>query len=110
MSSHKNATQSITSIYNMMQAQRQKQTNSEGIKQLNTFVSDLKNIGLVEGIELNGTQGRYFLIDGLSWENACQRLGRSAAPSLIAWEESEFFEFLKSGFMAKAKHGTGKNK
>ena len=99
MSKFGNDIQSITSMHNMILAQRNKRLNSEGLKQLNAFVSDLKNIGLVDGIELNGEKGRYFLIDGLSWETACQRLGRTVAPSLIAWEESEFFEFLKSGFM-----------
>jgi len=103
MSKHGSITQSITALHKLILSQRNRHANSEGIKQLNAFVAELKNVGLVDGIELDGEKGRYFLIDGLSWETACQRLGRSVAPSLIAWEESEFFEFLKSGFMAKSK-------
>ncbi|MFC1762990.1 hypothetical protein ACFL6U_13035 [Planctomycetota bacterium] len=103
MSKYNSVTQSITSLHKLILSQREKRINPDGIKQLNAFIAELKNIGLVDGIELNGEKGRYFLIDGLSWQTACQHLGHSVAPSLIAWEESEFFEFLKSGFMAKNK-------
>ena len=40
-------------------------------------------------------KGRYFLIDGVSWEDACHKLGESIEPSFVAWEESKFFEFLE---------------
>ena len=108
MSKRNSVTESITSIHKLILSQRAKTSNSKDIMRLNAFVSDLKNVGLVEGIELNGEKGRYFLIDGLSWQTACQKLGRSVAPSLIAWEESEFFEFLKSGFMGKITQVTDK--
>ena len=103
MSNNRNVIQNIISLHNMIMLQRKKHINSEGIERLNKFVSDLKGVGLIEGMALNGRKGRYFLIDGHSWENACHRLGRSVAPSLIAWEEADFFEFLKSQFMALGK-------
>jgi len=76
MSKRGSATQSITSLHKLILSQRKKRGNSESIKQLNAFVAELKNVGLVDGIERNGEKGRYFLIDGLSWEAACQRLGK----------------------------------
>ena len=108
MSNNRNVIQNIISLHNMIISQRKKHVNSDGIKQLNMFVSDLKSVGLVEGMALNGTEGRYFLIDGLSWENACHRLGRLVVPSFIAWEESKFFDFLKSRFMVLDKPKAGK--
>jgi len=89
--------------------QRKRNVNSKGIERLNKFVSNLKGIGLIEGVALNGRKGRYFLIDGHSWNNACRRLGGSAAPSFIAWEETDFFEFLKSQFMTRDKTKASKN-
>jgi hypothetical protein len=103
MSDNRNVIQNIISLHNMIMLQRKKNINSEGIERLNRFVSDLKGVGLIEGMALNGRKGRYFLIDGHSWDNACLRLGRSVAPSCIAWEEADFFEFLKSQFMTKGK-------
>ena len=103
MSNKKNVIQNIISLHNMIMLQRKKNLNSKGIERLNKFVSDLKGIGLIEGMALNGRKGRYFLIDGHSWKNACHRLGKTAAPSFIAWEEADFFEFLKSQFMTQDK-------
>lgn len=103
MSNSRNVIQNIISLHNIIISQREKHINSDGIKKLNRFVSDLKSVGLIEGMALNSRKGRYFLIDGHSWESACHGLGESVAPSFIAWEESEFFEFLKSRFMARDK-------
>lgn len=108
MSDNNNVIQNIISLHNMIISQRTKHINSEGIKKLNMFVSNLKSVGLIEGMALNGSKGRYFLIDGASWENACHRLGESVAPSFIAWEESKFFEFLKSRFMGIEKTNADK--
>ena len=106
MSDSKNVIQNIISLHNTILSHRKNHINSDGIEQLNKFVSDLKSVGLIEGMALNGRKGRYFLIDGPSWKNACQRLGESAEPSFIAWDETDFFEFLKSRFMAADKqHG-----
>ena len=103
MSKNGNIIQDIVTLHNMIVSQRKKQMNPEGLKQLNMFVSDLKSVGLIEGIALNGGKGRYFLFDGHSWNSACHRLGRSATPNFVAWEEADFFEFLKSQFVALGK-------
>ena len=108
MSNNGNITQDIVSLHNTMVSQRKKQINPEGIKQLNTFVSDIKSVGLLEGIALNGGKERYFLIDGHSWDNACHRLGISATPNFVAWGEADFFEFLKSQFVALGKSQANK--
>ena len=100
MSDKKNVIQNIVSLQNTILSQRKKHVNSEGIEKLNRFVSDLKSVGLIEGMALNGRKGRYFLIDGHSWQTACQRLGEPAEPNFIAWDETDFFEFLKSRFMS----------
>jgi len=103
MSNNRNVIQNIVSLHNMITIQRKKNMNSEGIERLIKFITELKSVGLIEGIALNGRKGRYFLIDGNSWNNASRSLGRSAAPSLIAWEETDFFDFLKSQFMNEGK-------
>ncbi|MHC4211973.1 MAG: hypothetical protein ACYSWP_01245 [Planctomycetota bacterium] len=108
MSENKNVIQNIISLHNIILSQSKRHINSEGIEQLNRFVSDLKSVGLIEGMALNGKKGRYFLIDGHSWEKACQRLGESAEPSFIAWDETAFFEFLKSQFMSTGKKRVAK--
>ena len=108
MSSNNNVFEKIISLHNMIISQRTKHINADGIEKLNIFVSSLKSVGLIEGMALNGSKGRYFLIDGASWEEACHRLGESIAPSFIAWEESKFFEFLKSRFMSDGKTNAGK--
>ena len=77
MSDNNNVFEKITSLHNMIISQRAKHINTEGIKKLNLFVSNLKSVGLIEGMTLNGSKGRYFLIDGASWENACHKLGKS---------------------------------
>ncbi len=102
MSNEKIVTQNITSLHNAILSQRNN-LNPEGIEKLNRFVSDLKSVGLIEGMALNGKKGRYFLIDGHSWKNACRRLGESAEPSFIAWNETDFFDFLKSRFVSIGK-------
>ena len=108
MSNNNNVFEKIISLHNMIISQRTKHINTEGTEKLNMFVSSLKSVGLIEGMALNGSKGRYFLIDGASWDNACHRLGESIAPSFVAWEESKFFEFLKSRFMGIEKTKTGK--
>ncbi len=105
MSDEKNPVKNIISLHNTIMSQ-QKNLNPEGIEKLNRFVSDLKSVGLIEGMALNGKKGRYFLIDGRSWKNACRRLGESTEPSFIAWNETDFFDFLKSRFVSIGKsHG-----
>lgn len=84
-------------------SQQARTRNPEGIEKLNRFVTDLKSVGLIEGISLNGRVGRYFLIEGQSWNKACCRLGETAEPSFIAWHENDFFDFLKSRFINVSK-------
>ena len=100
MSDNNNVFEKIISLHDMIISQRAKHLNAEGIEKLNMFVSNLKSVGLIEGMTLNSSKGRYFLIDGVSWEDACHKLGESIEPSFVAWEESKFFEFLKSRFMS----------
>ncbi len=66
------------------------------LKKVDDFMLSLQNVGLLEGIEVNGKRGRYFLIDGKSWNDARRKMEIEAAPNFVIWEESEFFSFLDS--------------
>ncbi len=66
------------------------------LKKLDDFMLGLQTVGLLEGIKINGKRGRYFLIDGKSWNEASRKIKIEAVPNFIIWEESEFFSFLDS--------------
>ena len=66
------------------------------LKKVDDFMLSLQNVGLLEGMEVNGKRGRYFLIDGKSWNEARKKIKIEADPNFVIWEESEFFSFLDS--------------
>lgn len=66
------------------------------IQQIDNFISDLKNVGFVEGLEIAGIRGRYFMIDGSSWCRANRKLKGTAVPNFVIWEETDFFSYLDS--------------
>lgn len=66
------------------------------IKQIDDFMSELKNVGFVEGLEIAGVRGRYFMIDGSSWCRANRKLKGTAVPNFVIWEETDFFSYLDS--------------
>lgn len=66
------------------------------ISRLNEFMAELESIGLVEGLQIGGMSGRYFMIDGNSWCRAIRRLKATAVPNYVIWEETDFFSCLDS--------------
>jgi hypothetical protein len=76
---------------------------SRGLERLNRMMSNIKRVGCVEEIPLNGTKGTYLIIEGRSWEDACRNLGLDAAPTFVMWEETEFLSFLRSHVVLEGK-------
>lgn len=68
----------------------------QALERINRLMSSIKRVGFLEHIPLNGAEGRYFIIDGHSWQNACRDLHMEAESSFVLWEETDFLSFLKS--------------
>jgi len=69
--------------------------STAGLKQLNTFMEDIKSRGIIDGIEVDGQKGKYLLFAGDSWLRACRHIKLFKAPQFVMWEESAFFEMLE---------------
>lgn len=87
---------SILSLHEHMMAIQSECSDPGLIKRVDDFISELKNVGLVEGLEIGGIRGRYFMIDGNSWCRANRKLKGTAVPNFVIWEETDFFSYLDS--------------
>ena len=85
----------ILSMDKIILSQKQKYHDSSALKKLNKAFELLKNIGLIEGIQMEGEDKRYFLIDGATWRQACNELKQYSTPNYILWEEADFFTFIE---------------
>ncbi len=95
--SHSNRVlKAILSLHEHMEAKLSECEDPGLIKQIDDFMSELKNVGFVEGLEIAGIRGRYFMIDGSSWCRANRKLKGTAVPNFVIWEETEFFSYLDS--------------
>ena len=96
MSSNNRVINAIFKLHNHI-IEKQAECSDPGlIKRIDDFMSELKNVGLVEGLEIGGIRGRYFMIDGSSWCRANRKLKGTAVPNYVMWEESDFFSYLDS--------------
>lgn len=86
----------ILTLHENMLDMQKKCLDPNVIKHVDEFMSELKGIGLVEGLEISGFRGRYFLIDGNSWGRACRKLHANPVPNFVIWEEADFFNYLNS--------------
>lgn len=96
MSHKQKIVDSILSLQQHIITLHQSCGDNELLKKLDDFMSGLRTVGLLDDININGKEGRYFLIDAKSWLEASKKIGTKAVPSFIIWEESEFFTFLGS--------------
>lgn len=87
--------QKILSIDQMISTSKNKE-NPVRVKLLHSLIETIKNVGMVQWTGLGKSHGRYFLIDGASWQKACEELKQPITPNFILWEEKEFFTFLES--------------
>ena len=88
--------QKILSLDRLIISQQKKNRDSPALKELNKLIHNIKGVGLIEGTAFNGgNEERYFLIDGASWQKACQEIHQTIIPNFIMWEEKEFFSFLE---------------
>ena len=86
----------ILSLDKLIISQQEGNQNSTGLKRLHSLIENIKGVGLVQGPTLDHGDGRYFLIDGASWQRACEELRDTITPNFIMWEETDFFTFLES--------------
>jgi hypothetical protein len=86
----------ILSLHEHMLAKQTESSDMGLIKRVDDFMSELSNVGIVEGLEIGGIRGRYFMIDGNSWYRANRKLKGTAVPNFVIWEETDFFSYLDS--------------
>ena len=87
---------SILTLHEHIVAKQAECSDPALIRRIDDFMSELKNVGLVEGLEIGGIRGRYFMIDGSSWCRANRKLKGTAVPNYVIWEETDFFSYLDS--------------
>lgn len=109
MSSNSRVFKSILTLHEHIVAKQAECSDPSLIKRIDDFMSELKNIGLVEGLEIGGIHGRYFMIDGSSWCRANQKLKGTAVPNYVIWEETDFFSYLDSLLTVLSKSKKDKN-
>ena len=86
----------ILSLDQLIISQQKGSQNPTGLKRLHSLIENIKGVGMVQGPALDHGDGRYFLIDGTSWQQACEELKHTITPNFIMWEETDFFAFLES--------------
>ena len=86
----------ILSLDQLIISQQKRNRNCIGLKRLHSLIENIRGIGMVQGAVLDHGDGRYFLIDGASWQRACAELKNTITPNFIMWEETDFFAFLES--------------
>ena len=96
----------ILSLDQLIISQQKKNPNQTGLKRLQSLIGIIKGVGMVQGTGINEESERYFLIDGASWQRACEELHQAITPNFIMWEESDFFLFLESLLQSSNKHKT----
>jgi len=85
----------FNSLHQLIISQHKHVRSTSSIQQLNTFMDHLKCCGIIDGIEVGGYKGKYFLFDGDSWLRACRHVKYFAAPNFVMCEESAFFALLE---------------
>ncbi len=108
MSRKNTAMENIVLLHNRIVNKQKEIRSPEVLERVTNFMAELRCVGMIEGLEMNGRPGRYFLIDGNSWGKACRILKAPAAPSFVIWEEADFFSYLDSFVSALVKPRTGK--
>jgi len=94
----------IIALQHSLSSQNKEKGSSGALKRLNKLMSNIKRVGFIEKIQLNGEEGRYLIIDGHSWQSVCQDLHLAAESSFVLWEENEFLSFLQSHFISLGKN------
>jgi len=101
-----NVMSKILSLDQLIISQQRRNRNSIGLKRLHRLIENVRGVGMVDGAVLDRGYGRYFLIDGASWQRACKELKHTITPNFIMWEETDFFTFLESMLQGSDKQET----
>lgn len=70
--------------------------NAKYVESMNRLLSLLEGVGIIEDLPLNGSESRYFIIDGKSWQKAYEILEINEAPDYVLLEENQFFTLLQN--------------
>ncbi len=90
----------VLAIHDLLISHGSRRGRSPDIDRLNQLMSEIKSVGRIEKMAINGGQGTYLVMDGQSWQDACRDLGISTAPSFVMWEETAFFSFIHAELLA----------
>ena len=66
------------------------------VEAMNRLLSLLDGVGIIEDLVLNGSDNSYFIIDGKSWQKACELLTVNEAPNYVLLEENHLFTLLQN--------------
>ena len=91
----------VLAIHDLLISHGSRRGRSPDIDRLNQLMSEIKSVGCIEKMTIDGGQGTYLVMDGQSWQDACRDLGVSTAPSFVMWEETAFFSFIQSELMSR---------
>jgi hypothetical protein len=106
MSEQKSVFEKIIALQNTLITQKRKDGSCPGLERLNKLLSNIKRIGFMENIQLDGTDGRYLIIDGISWQQVCKDLHVAPIASFVLWEERAFLGFLETHVIPSPRENT----
>jgi hypothetical protein len=86
----------ILALESALLSRRHKKGHIHGKERFTKIMSNLKRVGFIEKLNINGNGGRYLILDGRSWNDTCKNLKVTEAPSFVMWEEIEFLSFLQN--------------
>jgi hypothetical protein len=86
----------ILALESALISRRHRKGRVHGTDRFAKIMSNLKRVGFIEKLNINGNGGRYLILDGRSWNDTCKNLKVTAAPSFVMWEEIEFLSFLQN--------------
>jgi len=106
MSNKNNIMDHLVTLHSVLVSQHKDQGNRAGIETMKQLISDINDVGYMDGLGLQGVDGRFLLIEGQSWQHACRNIDNEITPSFVMWEESAFLSFLESILRSPGKDGS----
>jgi hypothetical protein len=96
MHSIENPVQDISAIHDMIVAHKQHHSHCDCVDKFTDFISKLKTLGMLDGLQMADHSARYFIIDGNSWMKNYSQVKQTHVPFLVLLEEFEFFKMLET--------------
>jgi ParB-like chromosome segregation protein Spo0J len=93
--------QNILRLQDVIIMEQKKNGNSKYMKRFDKILDLIKGVGIIDKLVLNGSYGRYLVIDGKSWKGASEELKIKEVPDYVMWEENEFITLLQNQLNGK---------